>query len=109
MNGLDELRAHVESNAPYSHPPLILQEFIPGKDIDLSVLAVGGRVVASAVQQWPDSGMLEFCEHPEVEELGRKVVSLFNYDGVAHFDMRIDERTGRVLVLECNPRFWYTM
>jgi len=36
-------------------------------------------------------------------------VSLFGHDGVAHFHMRIDERTGSVLVLECKPPFRYTL
>jgi biotin carboxylase len=104
-----QLRAYLSSGAPYNAPPLILQEFIPGRDIDFSVLARRGRVVAGAVQRWSDSGTLAFCRHEEVEDLGRRVVASFEYHGVAHFDMRIDDRNGRVVVLECNPRFWYTM
>jgi hypothetical protein len=28
------------------------------------------------------------------------------YRGVGHVDMRIDERTGNVMAIEFNPRFW---
>ncbi len=106
---IEALRKHVASGAPYTAPPLIAQTFIPGKDIDLSVLAIDGEIVASAIQYWSDDGTLVFCENEEMDTLGRAIVKLFGYSGAAHFDMRIDERTGKVQVVECNPRFWYTL
>jgi biotin carboxylase len=103
------LKAHVESGAAYTRPPLIIQSFIPGEDIDISVLADRGRVVASAVQLWSSDADLQFCENPEMEKLAADIVRLFDFHGVAHFDMRRSSVDGRMHVIECNPRFWYSM
>lgn len=37
------------------------------------------------------------------------MVAASGFHGVAHFDMRQDERDGSVKILECNPRFWATL
>lgn len=103
------LRGHVAGDAPYSAPPLIIQEYIPGTDIDYSAVTIDGQIVAAAVQAWRDSGTLAFSRNADVESLGQEVLRLFDYSGAAHLDMRIDERTGKVLVIECNPRFWFTL
>jgi hypothetical protein len=88
--------------------PILAQEFIPGRDIDLSVLADRGRIVAWTIQRSPSGrpGDLEFLQHPRVLEIGAAVVRATGYHGVAHFDLRIDERSGEPLFLEANPRFW---
>lgn len=104
-----QLREHVESGRPYTAPPLIMQQFVDGQDIDISVLAADGRIIASAVQYWSPEGELVFREDPEMFELAAEIVRLFDFHGVAHFDMRRDRHTGKVHVLECNPRFWYTL
>ena len=103
------LKAHVESGAAYTEPPLVIQSFIPGEDIDISILADRGRVVASAVQLWSSDADLLFCENPEMEKLAADIVRLFDFHGVAHFDMRRSSVDGRIYVIECNPRFWYTI
>lgn len=109
MTDYAALRRHVDGNSPYSEPPLIMQEFIDGHDIDISVLADHGQIVASAVQYWSPEGELVFREEPDMYELASAIVRLFDFHGVAHFDMRRDRHTGKVYVVECNPRFWYTL
>ena len=89
--------------------PLLVQEFIPGIDIDLSILAHEGKIVSWTIQKWIKNDTLQFMSSKEILDLGRKVVAAVNYDGVAHFDLRIDERDGSVKFLECNPRFWGTL
>lgn len=103
------LAAHVASGAPYTRPPLIIQRFIPGEDIDISVLADRGRIVASAVQLWSSEADLLFGANPEMERLAADIVRLFDFHGVAHFDMRRSSVDGQIYVVECNPRFWYTI
>lgn len=105
----DALQAHVASDRPYTQPPLIMQQFIDGPDIDISVLASHGRIIASAVQYWSDDADLVFEQHADMDQLAAEIVQLFGYHGVAHFDMRRDRNTGAIHVLECNPRFWYTI
>jgi biotin carboxylase len=88
--------------------PCLVQDFIPGRDIDLSVLADRGRVVAWTIQQrLPEApDVVEFLEHPGVLKLGSDLVAACRFHGVIHFDMRIDERTNQTLLIEANPRFW---
>jgi hypothetical protein len=88
--------------------PILAQEYIPGRDIDLSVLADRGRILAWTVQRNPSgrSADLEFLRHPRVLELGSALVRATGFHGVAHFDLRIDERSQEPVFLEANPRFW---
>lgn len=87
--------------------PFLVQEFIPGRDIDLSLLADHGRPVAWTIQRKAGgAGVLEFLHDPRVLEIGTALVRETGYHGVVHLDLRIDDRTKQPLVLEANPRFW---
>lgn len=84
----------------------LVQEFVPGHDIDLSLLADRGRIVAWTIQDDSDGGLKIFKPEPRLLAIGERLVAATGFHGVAHFDMRIDARDGRVQVIECNPRFW---
>lgn len=88
--------------------PVILQEYISGRDIDCSVYAKEGEIKAWTIQEHVYGG-LEFCHNDEVLSICSNILSSISYSGVAHFDLRIDEKTLKVSVLECNPRFWATV
>ncbi|SMX45510.1 ATP-grasp domain-containing protein [Actibacterium lipolyticum] len=94
---------------PPSQYPMLMQEFIPGEDIDVSVLANRGKVIAWTVQKWNGEAELEFLDHPAAVQLAAKLVAKSDFSGVAHFDMRVDERDGTLNLIECNPRFWATV
>lgn len=104
-----QLRHYLETPGPYKSLPLVLQKFIAGKDVDLSVLALDGSIAVHTVQDWRDSGTLLFGTQRDMLELGEAICQLYDFNGVAHFDMRQDAETGQFYVLECNPRFWYTL
>lgn len=89
-----------------SRIPWLVQDFIPGSDIDLSVLASEGRLVAWTIQSDVPPASKLFQTDERVLAIGERILEATKYDGVAHFDMRIDERSGDVFVIECNPRFW---
>jgi hypothetical protein len=91
--------------------PLLVQDFVPGSDIDLSALADRGRIAAWTIQKGHPSrpDLLEFVEHPRVLEIGAELIRRCKYHGIVHFDLRIDERTGEPTVIEANPRFWFSM
>ena len=86
--------------------PLLAQEYIPGQDIDLSVLAVEGRVLAWTIQEWLTGKRLHFVRQDSVLQVGGQIISSTRFTGIAHFDMRIDDRDNSLKVLECNPRCW---
>lgn len=91
--------------------PLLVQDFVPGIDIDLSALADHGRITAWTIQKGHPSrpDLLEFVEHPRILEIGTELIRRCKYNGIVHFDMRIDQRTGEPTVIEANPRFWSSM
>jgi biotin carboxylase len=99
------LRQDIEKSAREGTLPLIVQEFIPGPDIDLDLLAEGGELVSWLVQQREGHGM-RFSDDDRVVALGRAMCRATCYSGVGHVDMRVDERTDKVAVIEFNPRFW---
>jgi predicted ATP-grasp superfamily ATP-dependent carboligase len=86
--------------------PWLLQEYLPGQDIDLSLLADRGRLVAWTIQSRDERGDMVFTHDQRMVEVGRRLVEATGFHGVAHFDMRVDERNGELAVIECNPRFW---
>ena len=101
---------HAYLKRPDAATPLLIQEYIPGVDIGLGLLAHRGTVLAWTIQrQRPDGSGIEFIEHGGVLEIGRRIVDACQYDGITHFDMRLDSRDGSVKVLECNPRFWASL
>lgn len=109
LESFDALHEHVTGGQPYSDPPLIMQEFIEGDDVDISVFADEGRILASAVQYWSPEQQLVFLDAPDMRDLAERIVRLFDFRGAAHFDMRRERESGTIYVVECNPRFWYTM
>jgi len=109
LNSYKSLLAHVQGNSRYAQFPLIAQSFIPGQDIDISILAADGQILCSTVQSWINDAILEFTSNPDLYDTAARLIRAFHYDGLAHFDMRIDMRTDKLYVLECNPRAWYTI
>ncbi len=88
--------------------PLIAQEFIPGRDLGLNILACNGKLLAWTIQINTPAG-LEFINNDNILELGRTIVEKINFSGLANFDLRLDERDQLVKFLECNPRLWYSL
>lgn len=88
--------------------PVILQEYIPGRDIDCSVFAVNGEIKAWTIQEHKGIG-LEFCHNDEILAVCRDILQPVRYSGVAHFDLRVGAGDHEIKMLECNPRFWATV
>ncbi len=89
--------------------PLLVQEFISGYDVDLSILAFKGKIVAYTIQKWAGGDRIEFLNLPQLFELGRRFSADLKFEGIAHFDLRYDNRDGLIKFIECNPRFWGTL
>jgi len=89
--------------------PLIVQEYIPGSDIDLSLVAIDGNVTAWTIQERIAEEEVRFLSNEKVLELGTEIIKRTRYNGVAHIDMRVNECNGSITVIEFNPRFWFTV
>jgi predicted ATP-grasp superfamily ATP-dependent carboligase len=110
LGDIESLRAFVRTPRT---TPYLLQQLIVGSDVDCSVLCRGGQVVAHTTQRAlvqsgafaaPDA--IEMIEDDRVVSLVRSMMRAFEWDGVAHVDLRYDQRRERLYVIEVNPRFW---
>jgi predicted ATP-grasp superfamily ATP-dependent carboligase len=84
----------------------LVQDFIPGRDIDISLLAEHGQVVAFTIQVDESPGVKQFVHDQRALSVASEVVRATRFHGLAHFDMRIDRRDGELCAIECNPRVW---
>ena len=84
--------------------PVLVQEHIPGDDMGVSVVADHGRVLCSIVQKYEGDGRVSFLERPDAVAMAITVIEATGTSGVFNFDLRRDERTDELLMLECNPR-----
>ncbi len=108
FESLNQLRTYLNGDAA-GKLPLIAQEYVRGVDADISILAHEGVVHAHIFQLRATPGILEFAHNEKAVALAKEIVRVTNYSGVANIDLRIDPRSGQVKVIECNPRFWYTL
>lgn len=108
VDSIEELADHVASGRPGTAPPLLLQEFVPGHDIDCSFYAEGGEMLAFAVQTRvaQTDPTVTFVVDDRVSQTCGAIVEALGYDGLGHADLRIDDRDGRVVAIELNPRVW---
>lgn len=94
--------------------PILLQEFIPGDDIDFNAFCSNGELNAWTIQrsisihsdERTQLRWLEFANHPDVFRIGKEILRNICYTGPAHIDMRINSQDGSVSAIEFNPRFW---
>lgn len=105
-----DLEAYARTEGANLAPPFLLQEYVPGQDIDVSVLAIDGKVVARTTQMLGDEDEVRiFVTSDPAQALGQAVVERLRYSGLLHLDMRLEEGTGKVYIIEGNPRFWVTL
>ena len=100
--------SEILTSEDYQFSPLLVQEYIPGEDIDISLLAVKGEVMTLATQQVAGS-VVRFVSQPQMETMATTLCAALGYDGVMHIDARIDRSTGRIWLIESNPRFWASL
>lgn len=108
VESLRQFEEQVLNNAAYVHHPLIAQQYIDGIDIDLSLLSIQGRLSAYAIQQTAGC-QINFLTNAYLEEVAQKICGDSAYHGVMHIDARIEKQTGKVFLIESNPRFWASL
>jgi biotin carboxylase len=101
-----DLVERVLHNAAYGYSGLLVQKYVPGRDWGLSVFARSGRIECWTTFACDEHWGTEFAEQVELLEFGKRLVAATGFEGVANFDARLDPRTGRIHLLECNPRFF---
>lgn len=92
----------------------IIQPFVVGADITCNVICINGKLKCHTIQESPVKSGANFssndilCYHDDsdVVEIVGSMMQLLNWNGVACVDLRRDEITRKVYVLEINGRFW---
>jgi predicted ATP-grasp superfamily ATP-dependent carboligase len=87
--------------------PLLVQELIAGPDIGLHVIAERGKIVAH-LGQMVVNGRHFFSRQSGLLEPVSRLFESLAFDGIANFDGIVAEN-GEVYVLECNPRFFFSI
>lgn len=103
---IDAANAH-EIAAKIDYAPILVQDYVEGVDRSISIFAVNGRVTKQVTYCYPD-GAFTFAAEPELARIAGDIARDLRLDGVFNFDARI-EVDGTVWLLECNPRFFFTM
>lgn len=107
--GIADLRQQLEESRYLDDGGVLIQEYVAGVDADISVLAMEGEVIAHVVQVRRNNGRIEFIDDERIRDIAIRIVRACSFTGVINIDVRINEQDGRVTVIECNPRFWYTL
>jgi hypothetical protein len=93
--------------AKIDYAPILVQDYIAGADRSISIFAVKGRIAKQVTYCYP-GGAFTFAAEPELARIVSGIARDLRLDGVFNFDARI-EADGTVWLLECNPRFFFTM
>lgn len=103
-----EFEREILHNCDYDYGTLIVQSYIDGEDIDISLLSLGGRLCAFAIQQNEQSRIV-FLADDELEAMAAELCRASAYHGVMHIDARRETATGTMYLIESNPRFWASL
>lgn len=101
-----------EAKAGIGSGRLLLQEFVAGRVGATAILMDHGRPSAwysyYLCRNWPNgispASALEPCWQPGMEAILVKLGKMTGFDGLCGIDWVFDESSGRLLVLELNPR-----
>lgn len=108
-----EFQQNILNNEAYQYAPLIAQRYIEGVDVGLDVLSIKGKVAAIAIQQRDhpqhDEAGIKFISNHYLEDVAHTLSRECGYEGVMNIDARIEAGTGKVFLIECNPRFWRSL
>ena len=112
FNSKVNLQSYISENP--SEEGYFIQEYINGYDIDCSVLCLNGEILTHTIQKGylpghspyaPHLGVT-FVENDDVFRIVKHLMKTLNWSGVAHIDLRFDNKTKTYYVLEINARFW---
>lgn len=95
----------------------LVQEWVEGSDIGVSVLCRNGQIIASTVQHAIVPSSIPFQAATSVEfrydraamDVVTRLMKELNWSGVANIDMRLSRLTKAPLILEVNGRYWFSL
>jgi predicted ATP-grasp superfamily ATP-dependent carboligase len=112
------LRRYDEAVALVDPEVLVVQELVHGGgegQLSYAALAESGRVLCSLTarrtRQYPAdfgraSTFVETADYPALEEPSRGLIAASGFTGLIEIEYKVDAPTGRLLLLDVNPRVW---
>jgi hypothetical protein len=88
--------------------PVMAQRHIVGETIGISVICRNGEILAHATQRRGERRFQLFAD-PDLFDNVRRLVAAAGLNGPANLDAVIEASSGRSYIVECNPRFWFTI
>jgi hypothetical protein len=104
----EELRRGVLDASGYPAGAVVVQRYVPGCDVDVDLFAVDGRLRAATVHRVRGHQM-QFGRHAALEALAGRLCEATHYSGPMNIDARIEQGTGRIFLIESNPRYWASL
>ncbi|HXE46967.1 MAG TPA: ATP-grasp domain-containing protein [Ramlibacter sp.] len=104
-----DVEEKIRDNASYRFGSLIAQRYVDGVDMGINVLSLHGRLCAFSIQSVVNWPLIEFVPNAAMEDIAAKICHDSGYHGVMNVDVRLEEGTGKVFLMEANPRFWATL
>jgi hypothetical protein len=90
------------------YQPILIQRHIHGETIGISVVCRDGEILAHATQR-RDERRFELFANPDLLRNVQRLAGATRFNGPANFDAVLEDGTGLNYIVECNPRFWYTI
>ena len=87
--------------------PVLVQRHIAGEDVSITALCEDGRVVAHVAHQRDARRFRVFADADLLANIAR-LAALTRYRGILNCDAVLRD-DGRAFLVECNPRFWYSI
>ena len=91
-----------------NYAPLLVQRHIIGTTVGVSILCDRGRVVAK-VMQYRDGTVFRVIHHQDLWDNVDRLVQAIGLHGPANFDAVLEVGTNLGYLVECNPRYWYSV
>jgi predicted ATP-grasp superfamily ATP-dependent carboligase len=104
-----DVEGKIRDNASYRFGSLIAQRYVDGVDMGINVMSLRGQLCAFSIHHVVDWPWVEFVPNAAIEAIAAKICRDSGYHGVMNVDVRIEEGTGKVFLMEANPRFWATL
>ncbi|HQI28317.1 MAG TPA: ATP-grasp domain-containing protein [Sedimentisphaerales bacterium] len=107
------MRRSAEDGSQFSTLPVV-QEYVHGVGAGFFAFYQHGTLkrwyIHRRLRESPPTGgsstAAETCYYPEIYELGKRMLDHLQWHGVAMVEFKLDERTGKVHLMEVNPKFW---
>jgi len=93
--------------AKLEYAPILVQDFVDGTDVSISVVCEAGRIRRQAIYL-RRRDTFHFIRQENLSALVARIAEALALTGVINFDSRVAP-DGRVWLIECNPRFFFNV